>query len=196
MLSNTRTPKLRSVVSNVRLIDCAADDCYIDAAIFENVEVHNLKSSDILRTYGATFKHVVLRGRFGNLMLKPVEPYIRNDPEAAKVINGANQDYYRTIDWALDIRQLDCVSCEISAIPARLILRDPETQAVVRRENAIDQRWRSLEYGNTPWAYAISGMISDGDEDCVLIAGKRSRNFKAELAAIEMLRDQGIADPD
>lgn len=196
VISNTRVPSRRSAVRNVRVVDCTVDACSLGPALLEDAEIINLRASRTVRSQGLAFKHVALCGRFGEMLLGPLYRTPPETEEDVKAINQANIEYYRNVDWALDIRKLDCTDCDIRGVPAKLILRDPETQAVVRREKAADGRWQKLDRTKVPWFYSIGGMLQDGYDDCVLVAGKRSRNFKAELEGIRILRSEGIADPD
>src|SRR5580704_18873513 len=68
-ISMTHEPALRSTVRNISLIDCEVSACWIRAAVVEDMLVENLKTPGFLHTFGAVFKHVVLRGRFDRLMI-------------------------------------------------------------------------------------------------------------------------------
>lgn len=192
VLSMTRDPARRSVVRDASFIDCTATSSSVGTAILKNVRVHNLRFGETLHACGTAFHHVVLSGQTGEWIISPL--YDGSEAEI-RPINDANVAFYANVDWALDIRELECTDFEVNGIPGRLILRDPETQALVRRENVTDERrWRDLK--NTCWAYHIGGMIDDGAEDCILVAGKRSDEFNELLNGIELLRSEGIADPD
>lgn len=194
VLSNTRVPSSRSIVRNVKLMDCAIDGGLLGPAILEDVRIHNLKSSDMIHAYGAAFKHVVLSGKFNDMILGPSQA--SDGLYSIKAIDDANTAFYKTVDWALDIRELACKECDIRGIPADLVRRDPATQAIVRREKALDLRWKSLDLGSLQWSYTIGGMLEDGYADCVLVAGTRCREFGDLVKGIEMLRAEGIAEPD
>jgi len=85
---------------------------------------------------------------------------------------------------------------DIRGIPAHLIRRDPETQIVVKRENALEGKWRALDLENTYWQVAIDFMLEREDPDVVLVAPKRARNFKDLLRGLQLLREAGVAEPD
>jgi hypothetical protein len=104
-----------------------------------------------------------------------------------------NAEFYRNVDWALDIREAEFVECDLrSPMPARLVRRDEETQVVVKRSKLLDGEWRKLDLPQ--WSIALEWLLERGDPDVVLVAGKRSKNFKKELAELERLRDAGFAE--
>ena len=86
--------------------------------------------------------------------------------------------------------------CDIRGIPARLIRRDPETQVVIRRENAMTGKWRGLDLSGTHWSVAIEWFLKSGDQDCVLAAPRRASNFTKLLDGLRKLRDIGVAEAD
>lgn len=163
----------------------------------KTIVVDGLHGEYEMKTWGAVFKHVTLRRRIGPVLIisNAVFPF---DPEEVKrEFEQANAAYYRTVDWALDISAAEFDDCDIRGIPARLIRRDPETQAVVKRAKARRGDWREMSFGKAEWVKAaIKHMLEWGNEDVVLVAGKRAKDFRATLNAINLLRRAGIADPD
>jgi len=145
----------------------------------------------------AVFKHVVVRGRIGRLMCSPLISSMAGETPEQRAFDEANAAYYEGVDWALDISQAEANEIAISGVPARLVRRDPETQVVVTRETALAGEWRSLEHVMACWfETAIEGMLLDGEPDVVLVAGRRDREFRKLMAAIEQLRAAGITEPD
>lgn len=101
------------------------------------------------------------------------------------------------MDWALDISQAEAVELELAGITARLIRRDPETQAVVTRQAALSGEWRGLDrVKGTELGLGIQELLKWGADDIVLVAHRRSRNSKQLLAGIRELRAAGVAEPD
>src|SRR5688572_14972601 len=69
-LSITRNPRARSLVRNVRLVDCIAGAAAkLYTPIIDNVLVDGLKTEELLPAWGAVFRHLTIRGRIGRLML-------------------------------------------------------------------------------------------------------------------------------
>ncbi len=197
-LSITMNPRLRSTVRNVGVYQCESrDPGGLSAAIIEDVVVDGLKTVWPLKTFGAVFKHVVLRGKIGGIILNNDLARTENaTPDRLRAFELANAAYYASVDWALDISEGAFVSCDINGIPARLIRRDPETQVVITREKALEGRWRELDLSDTYWPTAIEMMLHCGDADCVLVAPKRARDFRELLRGIQLLRRAGVAEPD
>lgn len=195
-ISITRNPQLRATVRNVRLIKCVERGCGIENAIFEDVSIDGLKTSGLLQTWAAVFKHVTFRGKIGRLMVSPfVAPGIAT-PAQQRAFDEANARYYTGVDWALDLREAEFEECDLRRVPAHLVRRDPETQVVVTREQAMRGEWRKLDLSKTYWASALEGFLIEGDPDIVLVAGKRQKKFRDLVDGLNKLRDAGVAEPD
>jgi hypothetical protein len=196
-ISITEDPANRTTVRNVTLERCRVVGSAVDCAVVEDVLVDGLQTSDLHQAWGALFKHVTLRGKIGRLMVTPlVGPDLRNTPVQA-AFDEQREAYYETIDWALDISEAEAVELQLAGIPARLIRRDPETQAVITRQAALSGEWRELKLvQKTVLGLAINQMLKRGDDDIVLVAERRARDFKQVLAGIQELRAAGVAEPD
>lgn len=107
----------------------------------------------------------------------------------------ANRAFYRGVDWALDIREADSFDIDLQegAVPGDLVRRDPATQVLIRRENALSGRWRDLELPEIH-TIAIRWMLDRGAPDLILVTGRRRKDFEAEVRALERLRAAGVAD--
>lgn len=196
-LSITHRPSLRSTVRDVRLEKCSQRGCTLFGAIIEDVTVSGLSThGQLLQTWGAVFKHVTLKGKIDRLMISQAVRAGLAEPEQQAAFDKANSDYYRNVDWALDISQGEFKELEIRGLPSRLIRRDPETQIVVAREKAINSDWRNLEYQEALTPFAIERLLERGDSDRVMVAGKRHAKFRRYLEDFKLLRKAGIAEPD
>ncbi len=165
-------------------------------AIIEDVLVEHFKTNGLFQTWGAVFKHVTLRGKIGRIMISPfVAPGLAT-PEQQRLFDEANAEYYANVDWALDISEAEFEECDLRRVPAHLVRRDPETQVVVKRENAMRGDWRKLDLSKTHWDTALEFTLKDGDPDIVLVAGKRDRKFRDLVDGLKKLRDAGVAEPD
>jgi hypothetical protein len=149
---------------------------------------------------GAVFKHVVLRGRIGLTIIGEVIPptgiYEENRRKILSWFERANTEYYRNVDWALNISEAEFSDFDVRGIPSRLIRRDPFTQAVVKREKVLDGRWRKLDLSGTWWHVGLEMLEKSNWEDHTLVAPKRHRHFSQALKGLYILRDAGIAEPD
>lgn len=195
-LSAAQGPELRSTARRIRITDCERFGAQIGSAIIEDAVVDGLKTHGLLQTWAAVFKHVTLRGRIGRIMLSDLaQGHLPQDPEKQRLFDAANAAYYRGVDWALDLSEAQFEEVDIRSVPARLIRRDPRTQAVVRRERALAGTWRTLDLRDT-WEAYFEGMLRRGSSETILISPKRDRRFADYVRGIELLRDAGIADPD
>jgi hypothetical protein len=200
-ISITHDPKRRSTVRNVRLLNCTAANPYIDRAIIEDALTENAKWPGLFQTFGTVFKHVILRGKFGRLMISnDVLPRSDVNPpfeyENVEAFREANAAYYRNVDWALDISQGEFKELDIRGVPGRLIRRDPETQILVTRQRVLQDDWRDLPFQDSLTPFSLDFMLKQELPDTVLIAPKRHRKFPLYLADLQMLRDAGVAEPD
>lgn len=196
LISLTRQPKLRSTVRRVTIRGCEARGCLIDGAVIEDVLVDGLKTNGLLQTWGAVFKHMTLRGKIGRVMLSPAVATGRATPTEQRAFDDANREYYSRVDWALDISEGEFEELDIRGIPARLIRRDANTQAVVTREKAMSGAWRRLDLGKTYWPTSLQFLLDFGFQDIVLVAPKRNRKFRQLLDGLKVLREAGVAEPD
>ena len=199
-VSLAKHPAQRSVVRNVTLERCRVQRSSLGCAVVEDVLVDGLQTPDLLQAFGTIFHRVTLKGKIGRLMVTPViRPGSLNTPVQEEFDRDREAYYANMDDFALDISQADAVEIALSGIPARLVRRDPETQAVVTRQSALSGEWRELEHvQGSEFKIVIQELLkgSGGTDDAVLIAHRRSRNFKKLLAGIEELRAAGVALPD
>src|SRR5262249_769629 len=101
-LSITREPRLRTTVRNVRLFDCGASGLpSVNCAIVEDVLVDGFATSGLFQTWGAVFKHVVLRGKIDKVMMSSVVDIYDQQSEVQRAFDRANAEYYEKVDWAL-----------------------------------------------------------------------------------------------
>jgi hypothetical protein len=196
-VSITYDPAHRTTVRNVTLERCRVQGSSLRCAVVEDVLVDGLQTSDLHQAWGALFKHVTLRGKIGRLMVTPlIGPRHLHTPEQA-AFDKQREAFYENVDWALDISEAEAVELELAGIPASLIRRDPETQAVVKRQAALSGEWRQLDrVKGTELGLGIQELLKQGSDDIVLVAHRRSRNFKELLEGIRELRAAGVAEPD
>lgn len=198
----------RPTIRNVQLRNCTALGCAIGAVIAEDVLVEGLRTTGRVPLFirGAAFRHVVLRGHIGGLTITgdARRPSVKgiDDVKLKREIDEANERYYRSVDWALDISEAECEDLDMrGGIPASLIRRDPRTQIVVTRERALEGRWREVDLSGTWWPETLNMFINDNYLDSgyaskVLVAPRRHPNYVRLLEALERLRDAGVAETD
>lgn len=81
-------------------------------------------------------------------------------------------------------------------MPARSVIRDPETQVIVTREKALQMEWKKVFPINTIWGLTIENIIEWNFPDQVLVAPKRHPRFEDYLDGLKKLCDIGVAEPD
>jgi hypothetical protein len=169
-----------------------AEDCVVDTVWFHR----GIWGPQLVA--GCAFKHVVIRGNVtGGLRFGISREWHRTSPPppiADDPFYKANAAYYAEVDWALDISEANFTDVEMSwcDIPARLIRRDPETQVVATRESVTRGDWRAA-CGDSPLWVGIERFLNAGLPDTVLVAGRRSKRFEADVAAIDPLCAEGMA---
>lgn len=179
-------PSRRPTIRNVTLKDTNALSVFLEGAVIEDVTVDTTKAGKHpLFLRGNVYRHVTLMGRIGFLSIrgKIMPPIEWPDPDKQRVEadwDRANADYYKGVEWAIDIRQASYAALDISGVPARLIRRNPENTAVVSRKRALAGEWRELPFGL--FHVVISAMLDDGYDDVVLIACPRSKNYEEQLS--------------
>lgn len=195
LVSLATRPELRATIRNCQLIRCVAhQNCTINTSIVEDCVVDGLHTkAGPLFLQGAVFKHVVIRGAIGRVIVG--NPIARGGG-VDRAFLEANATYYRDVDWALDLTMCDAAELELSMVPGHLVRRDPTSQILVTRERALANDWRGVDTGATAYDIAIERMLDEGRESEVLVAPRRHKSFMMHIAVQKRLRDAGIAEPD
>jgi hypothetical protein len=187
-------PNDRAIVRNVVLNQVTQRACFIRGAAVEDVQLHELNRLGGIPLFfsAAVFKHVTITGKTSGMKINR-----QRDPlgRGQDVWDAANKQYYRTVDWALDISKAEFQgSISLEAVPGSLIKRDEETQVLVKRDRLESVDWRSLDFGRSAYNVCLDWFLTGSQfDDVVLVAEKRSRTFKDSLAILGMLRREGIA---
>lgn len=193
-----RRPCKRALIRNVRLEGCIAEGaCSIASAVLENVSVNGLSTpADPVQLAGCVFKHVELAGTFGQLVVRPISSALQQrDMTVQAAYDAADQKYYSTIDWAIDIREANFENAELRCIPGDKVRRDPQTQVLVRRKNLTDARWRELSIDHL-YRVMLDSLWEGTEVDTILIAPKQSHRRRELEKELELLRREGIAEQD
>jgi hypothetical protein len=198
-ISITRIPKRRSTIRNVNLVDCTVNAGSIGVAAVENVVVDGLKTLGLFQVFGAVFNRAVLRGKIDRLMISnDVLPNLainaENRAEEIEDFRGANSEYYRQVDWALDISRGEFKELDIRGVPTQLIRRDPETQMIITRERAQQVDWKNLKLRETLWRTWIHYFLESDETSTVLAAPKRHAKFRNYLEDLRVLQKAGVAE--
>jgi hypothetical protein len=199
-LSITFDPSKRSTVRRVKLADCSVKGCQLWPAVLEDVTVDGLKTAQLFIANACAYKHVVLRGKLGDIKICRWVPWVKAPadylPRKQDVMDRANAEFYKGVDWALDISQAEFTSGEVEGIPPELVRRDPATQFILRSHAIKEGRWRQVEEARTDWYALLDAYDKKGTGDVVLIAPKAAPDFKALLKGLVALREAGVLEPD
>jgi len=196
-LAAPEEPSHRSLIRSVQLRDITQHACWIEGAAIEDVSLDRLKAGGDMPLYlnGCVFKHVTLSGQISGIKINR-NLVGRTDESVRAVWDVANEQYYGTTDWALDISRVRFTSSPtFEAIPGSLIRRDPETQVLLLRSALAVAHWETaVDFGTTSLDIAISWFLTGSlFDDCVLAAARANRKFMEEMAVLEALRRRGLA---
>jgi hypothetical protein len=176
------------------------DKCIIWPAIIEDVMVDNLDTGRLLIANACVYKHVVLRGKVGNIKICRRIPFVSGPAgyltRRQEIMDQANAEYYRDVDWALDLSEAEFTSGEVEGIPPELVRRDPATQFVLREKAIKDGRWREVNLSGTYWSSLLDAYAREGMGDVILVAPKAAPDFKVLLKGLMMLREAGVVESD
>jgi hypothetical protein len=188
----------RARIRRVSLSGCevVGESSRIRGAIVEDCTIDELKTGGLLHLDGCAFKHVLLRGAIGRVLLTN---RLIHDPRTPKETEqpfiDANSRYYMGVDWALDISEAMSTELDIRGIPGRLIRRNPETQVLFRRERLLDGDWERLALDSLV-RYWLAYLFEMGWEDGIFVVPTRGKRRREMMESMLTLRREGIAEPD
>lgn len=196
-LACSQRPGDWNIIRDVTLVDLIQINASLDTSLLDNVTLHNLKrhGASPLFFWGCVFKHVKLSGSLSGIKInRSVGPL---HPDQQKW-DAATVAFYDTVEWALDISDAKFKGgCTFEAIPGHLIRRNPETQVLVTRDKLQASDWRRLQYDGTAKDIGLSWFLSESLFDSVVLAPRSDSKWaKRDLAVLNMLRSEGIAEPD
>jgi hypothetical protein len=109
-------------------------------------------------------------------------------------VQSANEDYYRDVEWAVDISEAEFLEADLRGIPVHLVRRDPATQFILRREKLMAGGWRGADLGDPLMPHLIQIFLESGKSAEVMVAARRAKNFKNMIAGFRRLQDMGFVD--
>jgi hypothetical protein len=200
-VSVTRDVALRSTIRNVEVIDCKESATNVRCAIIEDCLVDRFQTEGgFFYFQAAVFKHVTFRGNLGKLFFSDVPTFAGYEGmyRDRELFAAANAEYYRKVDWAIDISQAEFLDVDLRSVPPRLIRRDPETQILLTRKRLTESDWQNLPYvwGMVPYMLNDFLINQPGMDEMVFAVPKRSRNAKKLIHDVALLRKAGVPEPD
>lgn len=198
-LPGASTPGDWNRISNVALTDISQWNCSIDTAAIEDVSLHNLKRSGSapLFLWGCVLRHVKLSGRLSGIKInRSVAIGSAASTAAQSAWDRAMVDYYRGVDWALDISEAKFAGgVTFEAIPGDLIRRNPETQVLVTRGRLSKTDWQAVDFDHTAIDLALSWFLQGSLFDSVVVAARHDPKWaKRDVGVLDRLRANGIAE--
>jgi hypothetical protein len=170
-------------VRNVTAKKCTYKGTTPFNTILEDVTIEDLTTgSATLAVSDCLFKHVTLKGKLDTLFIKDLGPRVDS------------KKYYAEVDWALDLREAEFRDLDLRGVPPDLIRRDPDTQIVVWRKDAMKtDRWQELPY--SVWRGTLKRLTGERvfREYVVLVPAKRGKDYEDQLASVRMLKKLGLA---
>jgi len=138
----------------------------------------------------------VLKGtiRRVNISAKPIPRAKEFDANITRL----NQEFHAAVDWAIDISKAEFFDSRVQLdVPEEFIRLDPATQVIVRRENLLDDRWRSVASEMHPVLASPLRSIVQYREPAyeIVIAARGEKDFPEQMKSRELLRESGIAQP-
>src|SRR5258705_2507988 len=188
-------------IGDVALTDVSQWNCSIDTTAIEDVSLHNLKRSGSapLFLWGCVFRHVRLSGRLSGIKInRSVAIGSAASTGAQSEWDRATIDYYKGVDWALDISAAKFAGgVTFEAIPGDLIRRNPEIQVLLTRDRLSKTDWQAVDFDQTAIDLALSWFLQGSLFDSVVVAARDEPKWaKRDVAVLDRLRAKGIAERD
>jgi hypothetical protein len=183
-------PRIRNVVA----IGCEEFNSRVSEAVIEDVTVDGLRVNDLFIVSDCAFKHVVLKGKMSRLKITSgFAGRAKKLPKLQAELDAANEQFYKNVDWALDISNAEFEDFSISGVPLPLIRRDPETQVIFPAAVALGQEWRGIPEFTKAWGPRINALLKVGrGPELLLVAAKSHGDFRIELDGLNALRRAGL----
>jgi hypothetical protein len=189
-----------NVLSDIHLENVSHWNCAASGCVFDGISVRNLKKTGSAPLFlnASVFRHVTLSGNISGLKINRSELETLVPEEDRRWRDEEVKAFYSSADWALDISRAKFPNgATFEAIPGEKIIRDRKTQALIRREALETIDWKALDYRRTAIDIAISWFENGSLFDSVVVVPRSSSKYReADAAVIEMLRREGVAEPD
>jgi len=166
----------------------------VGPAVFEDIEINNLKTGDIAVFNLPLLKRVRLEGKIGKLKISNTG-FDLTQSLSGEILRFKN-DFYADTDWALDISRAQILDFYCLGVPARLITINHENQFVVQRSRILESGVLDSDFaGRHPVAgVMLQFLIDSGESETVLAApmAKAKKQRDAVLAGLLELKERGI----
>lgn len=187
-------------IKGIEFIDCNFVFCWFGATIFQEVIFKNTKFTEYGRFMCPFFHNVTISEKITSFGISKQGFLTDKKPEIQNLLNQFRTDFYSKIDWALDISKAKLSSFDYEGIPARLFVRDPDTQFVITKEkfHSLNQLDESFKQNFTYVTMYLEDFLESEAPDKVLtVPMARPKKFRQPiLEGLQELRRQGFAEKD
>ena len=179
---------------NIRLSDCEILNCMVGPAVFEDIEIRNLKTGDIAVFNTPLLKRVRLEGKIGKL--KITNTGFDLSQNLSREMLRFKTEFYENVDWALDISRAEFLDFYCLGVPAHLIKTNKENQFIAKRSRILESDILDSDFADRhPIAdVMLQFLIDSGESETVLAApmAKAKKQRDAVLAGLLELKERGI----
>jgi hypothetical protein len=193
-------PHNRAVFRNIEMVNNVFDEVSLEGVVVEDSTVDGVRTFDkLVLVNGCLFRHVTFKGFFEFVIVNPGLSALWSR-ELSDRYEKDNSRFWDSLiaegDWALDISGVSG-SLDLRGIPAQLIRRNPEVQAVMTFEQAWSGEWRTVPGILDSEIHAqIKFLLSSGSRDHILKASDSSLRIGSDREILSELRRIGMALPD
>jgi hypothetical protein len=184
-------PVNRSSATNIQITNCRGALFHGNGAVFDEVIVNGIRTSrGPVLLFASAFRHVVVKGTCNGFLFN--RNICHDDSERNEAFISANQDFYRNVDWALDISQMKCSGFELrGSVPVELIRRNLDEHFIMSRDVAQSGAWKEFEPFDV-FQSAISMFLASDATTELFVAPRRSKKFKEYLEYYQRLKAAGL----
>lgn len=192
-------PGTFTTIADMTLSNVSHVNCDLHTVRIERVRVDGLKrmGADPLFLWGCVFDQVVLAGKVAGLKInRSVGVGAPASPQEQALWDSAVMSQYEAVEWALDISKAEFAGgVTFEALPGDKIRRDFETQALVKRSKLHETDWKKLDFGDSGFGVALGWFIERSQFESVVLAARiASKHGTQDVAVLDLLRKQGLAE--
>lgn len=192
--------RLKTVIEDSVFESFSLHGCAMNNVVLRNVVVNGLDTGESLFLRRLGLDRVVLKGRVGQLQTYRTSQDPDIEPAELFALDERLRRFYGSVDYALDIRDVDAYGLVLAGVPGRLVLRDPSRTALVSRRrleslgcNASNVRQR-LKIRHFSYDLEVFLDDPDGWDDIVLVGPSHGPHVKMGRIELIQLAEAGVTD--
>ena len=191
-------PEKISRVSNVIIKNGRVFNCIVGHCKFEDVEVNNLTVNSLLILWSPFFNRVKLTGNIGAIKINATAN-VPICPDLQAKFNEKRTEFYKNVDWALDISNARFVTFQCEGVPVDLIRRDTSSQVIVRKSkiSSLEELGDNFKEEYPDVFFWMEMFLESPHQEEVMVTPLRQRPAKRRNQihqGLMELRKLGIAD--